>query len=198
MRENNIKGKKAIRFRKHSHKHHHTQTSKNLLLNREKVTASNQVWVGDMTYIRVGKAWNYLSVVMDLFTRKIIGWTFGRNRTTELVTESLIMAADDYAHTNETIFHSDQGSEYGSRLYFKSLRDRNIQISMSRRGHCWDNAHMESFFHSLKTEMIYFNNFETLEEAIAYTMDYINWYNEDRLHSSLGYLTPLEFEKMAA
>lgn len=198
MRENGIKGKKSIRFKKHSHKHHFAQTSKNLLLDREPVTASNQVWVGDMTYVQVGKQWNYLSVVMDLFTRKIIGWTFNRNRTADLVAESLIMAANDNDYTKETIFHSDQGSEYTSRLNFKTLNERNIRISMSRKGHCWDNAFMESFFHSLKTEMIYFNTFETIEEAVAYIMDYMKFYNQERIHSSLGYLTPSEFELMAA
>lgn len=198
MRENGIIGKKAIRFKKHAHNHHHARESQNLLLDRKQVTSRNQVWVGDITFVRVGKEWNYLSVVMDLYTRKVIGWTFEKNRSAEMVSESLIMATNNNEYSEDTIFHSDQGSEYASRLYFKTLRDRNIKISMSRKGHCWDNAYMESFFHSLKTEMIYFNNFKTLEEAIAYIIDYIDFYNHERLHSGLGYLTPDECERMVA
>lgn len=198
MRENGLVGKLARRFKKHSHRHHLMHSSKNLLLNREPVTNKNQVWVGDITFVRVKKDWNYLSVVMDLHTRKIIGWTFEKRRSAELVAESLMMAANDNDFTAQTIFHSDQGSEYASKHYINTLKDRDIKASMSRKGHCWDNAHMESFFHSLKTEMIYFNHFKTLEEATAYIIDYINFYNNERLHSSLGYTTPAEYERIAA
>lgn len=198
MRENGIVGKKAKRFKKHSHRHHLMQNSKNLLLNRALVTRKNEVWVGDITFIRIDKDWSYLSVVMDLYTRKIIGWTFEKERSAELVAESLVMAANDNKYTSETIFHSDQGSEYASRHYLKTLSNRSIKGSMSRKGHCWDNAHMESFFHTLKTEMIYFNYFKTLEEATAYIIDYIHFYNNERLHSSLGYKCPAEYERIAA
>jgi len=198
MRDNGIVGKKAKRFKKHKHRHHLAQNSKNLLLNRTPVTTKNEVWVGDITFIKVKKEWSYLSVVMDLHTRKIIGWTFEKKRSADMVTESLIMAANDNKHTTNTIFHSDQGSEYASRKYIKELRSRNIQASMSRKGHCWDNAYMESFFHSLKTEMIYFNNFKTLEEATAYIIDYIHFYNHERLHSGLDYQTPSEYERIVA
>ena len=198
MRENGIMGKKARRFKNHRHKHHIYDASRNLLLHREPVTATNQVWVGDITFARVGKAWSYLSVVMDLYSRKIIGWTFEKNRSAELAAESFEMAANYNHYTASTIFHSDQGSEYASKQYQDVLNGRNIQISMSRKGHCWDNAHMESFFHSLKTEMIYFNHFKTLEEATAYIIDYIHFYNHERIHSGLCYLTPVECEQMAA
>ena len=161
-------------------------------------TSKNEVWVGDITFIKVNKEWSYLSVVMDLHTRKIIGWTFEKKRSADMVSESLIMAANDNRYTSSTIFHSDQGSEYASRKYIKELDDRNIQASMSRKGHCWDNAYMESFFHSLKTEMIYFNHFKTLEEATAYIIDYIYFYNHERLHSGLGYQTPAEYERIVA
>ena len=198
MRENGIVGKKAIRFKCHKHKHHLMKSTKNLLLNREPVSAKNEVWVGDITFVRVNNAWNYLSVVMDLYTRKIIGWTFATKRGAALVSESLIMAAEGNEDTSGTIFHSDQGSDYASKYFVKELKQRNIKVSMSRKGHCWDNAHMESFFHTLKTEMIYFNHFKTIEEAIAYIVDYINFYNNERLHSGLGYMCPAQFEKMAA
>jgi len=198
MRENGIMGKKARRFRNHRHKHHIYDASQNLLLSRDSVTSTNQVWVGDITFVRVGKEWSYLSVVMDLYSRKIIGWTFEKNRSAELVSESVLMAANDNKPGVDTIFHSDQGSEYASRAYIKTLRELRIRMSMSRKGHCWDNASMESFFGSLKTEMIYFNHFKTLEEAMAYIIDYIHFYNHERIHSGLGYLTPVEYEKMVA
>jgi transposase InsO family protein len=198
MRENGIIGKKAKRFKKHKHRHHIMQNSKNLLLNLEPITEKNKVWVGDITFIKVNKDWSYLSVVMDLYTRKVIGWTFNKKRSADMVTESLIMTANDNKFNADTIFHSDQGSEYASRKYTQALRSRNIRASMSRRGHCWDNAYMESFFHSMKTEMIYFNHFKTLEEATAYINNYIHFYNNKRLHSSLDYQTPAEYERIVA
>lgn len=198
MRENGIVGKKAKRFKKHAHRHQRMWGSKNLLLERDVPTASNQVWVGDITFIRVGKQWNYLSVVMDRYSREIIGWSFDRSRSAELVRESLLMAVMGNQITPGMIFHSDQGSEYASKLYMDTLEDEGIQGSMSRKGHCWDNAHMESFFQSLKTEMVYFNHFKTLEEATAYIMDYIRFYNHERLHSGIGYQSPSSYGRMAA
>jgi len=198
MRENGIVGKKAIRFKYHKHRHHLMKNPKNLLLNREPVSAKNEVWVGDITFIRINNSWSYLSVVMDRYTREIIGWSLGKNRGAALVSESLIMAATTNGDIEKTIFHSDQGSDYASREFVSVLKDRKMEISMSRKGHCWDNAHMESFFHTLKTEMIYFNHFKTLEEATAYIIDYIHFYNTERLHSGLGYKSPVQFDKMAA
>lgn len=198
MRQNSIIGLKAVRFKSHQHKHYITSNSHNLLLNRPAATSINQVWVGDITFIRINKEASYLSVVMDIYSRKIIGWTFEKRRSADLVTESLIMAANGQAHTDETIFHSDQGAEYASKVHTATLHELNIKMSMSRRGHCWDNAHMESFFHTLKTEMVYFNTFKTLEEAMAYIIDYIYFYNNERIHSGINYLTPVACELMVA
>lgn len=198
MRENGIMGKKARRFKRHAHRHQRMWDSKNLLLSREEVTARNQVWVGDITFIRVGRQWSYLSVVMDLYSREIIGWAFDKSRSAELVRESLLMAVQGNPVEDGLIFHSDQGSEYASRIYMEALAESGIRISMSRKGHCWDNAHMESFFQSLKTEMVYFNHFRTLEEATAYIMDYIHFYNYERLHSGIGYDFPARYQRMAA
>lgn len=198
MRENGIIGKKAIKFKRHSHRHHLKRDSRNLLLDHKPLTDKNQVWVGDITFIRVGKEWSYLSVVMDRYTRKIIGWTFSRRTGAELVTESLLMAFNEEQPDSGLIFHSDQGTEYASNLYHRTLKECGIRMSMSRKGHCWDNAYMESFFHSLKTEMIYFNHFATLGEATAYINAYIYYYNHKRIHSGLDYHTPVEFDRMAA
>lgn len=198
MQANGIIGKKARRFKCHQHKHLLFKNTQNLLMQRLPVTACNQVWLGDITFIRVGNQWAYLSVVMDRFSRKIIGWSFNRKRSAELVSESLLMALGDNAPASDLMFHSDQGSEYASRHYQALLNKHNVRISMSRKGHCWDNAHMESFFHSLKTEMIYFNHFKTLDVATAYIIAYIRFYNHERLHSGLGYIPPVKYENMAA
>ena len=198
MRENGLVGKKAMKFKRHRHRHHLQWSSQNLLLEKNEVKKKNQVWVGDITFIRVGKEWSYLSVVMDRFTRKVVGWTFSRKTGAELVAESLLMAYQEEQPGKGLIFHSDQGTEYASNLYQGILKERGIRISMSRKGHCWDNAHIESFFHTLKTEMVYFQHFRTLEEATAFIIDYIHFYNHERLHSGLQYRTPIEQERMVA
>jgi len=198
MRENDIRGKKFRRYKKHRPQHHIADNSSNLLRKREPVTSINQVWVGDITFIRVGDEWNYLSVVMDLYSRKILGWSFAKQRSAKLVTEVVHKALKDNTTTTETICHTDQGCEYSSHLYQNTLKENGLKMSMSRKGHCWDNANMESFFHSLKTEMIYFNKFKTLEEAKLYIINYMQFYNYERIHSGINYLTPVLCEKQAA
>ena len=198
MRENGIIAKMARRFKRHTHKHEIFRSSTNLLLEREPVSAPNQVWVGDVTFIRVGNKWSYLSTVMDLFSREIIGWSVSDKNDAASVKETLIMAASNNNCTTETIFHSDQGAVYASKVYRDVLDEFNLKISMSRKGHCWDNAYMESFYHTLKTEMVYFMKFKYLAEATAHIMDYIRFYNNDRLHSGLGYITPCQMTKLVA
>ena len=190
MRENGIVARMARRFRRHSHRHELFRSSTNLLLGREPTTAPNQVWVGDITFIRVGGEWSYLSTVMDRHTRQIIGWSFADKRSAALVREALIMATQHCLPTPETIFHSDQGCEYASKEYRRVLESFGLRVSMSRKGHCWDNAYMESFYHTLKTEMVYFQKFRYLAEATAYIVDYVRFYNSERLHSGLNYQTP--------
>ena len=184
--------------KRHSHRHELFRSSTNLLLDRGPTTAPNQVWVGDITFIRVGSKWSYLSTVMDRHSRQIIGWSFASKRSAGLVREALLMAMEGNAPTAETIFHSDQGSEYPSKEYRRVLEELDLRISMSRKGHCWDNVYMESFYHSLKTEMVYFQKFRHLTEAVAYIMDYIRFYNSDRLHSGLEYRTPNQVAAIAA
>ena len=198
MRDNDIKGKKFRRYRKHRPLHHIADNSTNLLRKREPVTSTNQVWVGDITFIRVAEEWSYLSVVMDLYSRKILAWSFNERRSAKLVSATVLKAVKENNCTTKTICHTDQGCEYTSHLYQNTLRDNNLLMSMSRKGHCWDNANMESFFHSLKTEMIYFNKFKTLEEAKSYIVDYMYFYNNERIHSGINYLTPVLCEKQAA
>jgi putative transposase len=198
MRDYGIQAKMARRFRKHSHRHHLIRAPKNLLLDRGPVTGANQVWVCDVTYIRVGKDWNYLCTVMDLYTRKVIGWQFARKLDTTVAREALLMALESYTPQAGAIFHTDQGVEFANKGLKAMLDAHNLLVSKSRKGCCWDNAKMESFYHTLKTEMVYFQSFRHLTEALAYIIDYIHFYNHDRLHSSLNYQSPSTYEAMTA
>jgi len=198
MRSNDIVAKMSRRFKRHSHRHHLIREPKNLLLNRDPVQRANEVWVCDVTYIRVGKDWNFLCTVMDLYTRKIIGWHFARILNARLAKEALLMALQDNKPGPGTIFHTDRGIEFANKELKATLDEHNLLISKSRKGCCWDNANMESFYHTLKTEMVYFQSFKNLVEALAHIMDYIKFYNHDRLHSSLNYQSPINYELEAA
>jgi transposase InsO family protein len=198
MRENGLKAKMARRFKYHRHRDWLFAKTPNLLLGRPHATAANQVWVGDVSYIRVRGKWSYIAIVMDHYSRRVLGWSFSGRHDAALTREALLMAIETGAPGKETIFHSDQGSEYASKEYRAVLESTGLRISMSRKGHCWDNAHMESFFGTLKTEMVYFQKFQRLEEAVAYIAEYIRFYNCERLHSGLGYCTPTQYEANAA
>lgn len=198
MHSNGIVAKMARRFKKHSHRHHLIREPRNLLLNRAPVKQANEVWVCDVTYIRVGRDWNYLCTVMDLYTRKIIGWHFARTLNARLAKEALLMALQDNKPGDGAIFHTDRGIEFANKELKAVLDEHNLSVSKSRKGCCWDNANMESFYHTLKTEMVYFHQFRNLVEAIAHIMDYIRFYNRERLHSSLNYHSPIEYELQAA
>ena len=198
MRVNGIQSKMKAKFKKYNNVYTLGKFSQNLLLKQKPPKEKNQIWVGDVTYIRVGKNWSYLAVVMDLHTRRIIGWSFSKLRTKQIVNDAIRMAIACQKPKEKLIFHSDQGIEYFATDFRAILKENNITQSMSRRGCCWDNAFMESFFSSLKTEMVYFQNFKHLEQAMAYIIDYITFYNDKRIHSGLNYLTPKEFEKWVA
>ena len=165
----------------------------------ECVMAPNQVWSGDITYIATEEGWLFLAVFMDIFTRKIVGFSCDDNMETELILNALEMALGRQAvEDGQLIAHSDRGSQYASEKFSKRLRLAGIIASMSRKGNCWDNAHVESFFHSLKTELVYRRNFKTREEAKQAIFKWIEtWYNRERRHSALEYMSPIEYEKLA-
>lgn len=198
MRENGIASKVTRRFKPRKQNYLTYTHVPNLLLERGIPTQKNQIWVGDVTYIRVNGSWTYLAVVMDLCTRKILGWAYGSHRKFDLVKEALSMAVSTSPPSKDTIFHSDQGIEYTVSTYQQLVKSYGITPSMSRKGHCWDNAWTESFFHTLKTEMIYFQKFSNLPEATAYIMDYVTFFNHKRIHSSLNYSTPNQYHLEAA
>ena len=198
MRKHKIVSKVTRRFKPRKINYAHYLGTPNLLLDREAPGKRDEVWVSDVTYIRVNGAWTYLAIIMDLYTRKVLGWAYSSSRKIQLVKEALAMAVSVSPPSKRTILHSDQGIEYTSTAYREKVLSYGITPSMSRKGHCWDNAFMESFFHTLKTEMIYFHKFSNITEATAYIMDYITFYNHKRIHSSLNYSTPQDYHRAAA
>ena len=160
------------------------------------VDKPNDTWVSDITYIRTKEGWIYLATVLDLYSRKIIGWATGRRQTASLIIKAFNMATSRLKSTDSVILHSDQGSQYSSYDYTQLAKEHNITLSMSRRGNCYDNAVAESFFKTLKKELIRKQNFETREIADSKIFEYIEmFYNAKRRHSYLGYVSPNEFEK---
>lgn len=166
--------------------------------NVENVWMPNQVFAGDITYIHTEEGFLFLAVFLDIFTRKIVGFSADDNMRSQLILDALNMALQQQeVISGQTIVHSDQGSQYASEEYRKRVDLVGIIASMSRRGNCYDNAHCESFFHSLKTELVYRTTFKTREEAKQAIYQWIDaWYNRQRRHSSIDYMSPVEFEKL--
>ena len=159
----------------------------------------NQVWLADLTYIPTGEGWLYLAAVLDLHTRKIVGWSMRETLHTEIATEALTMAIDRQRPAPGLIHHSDRGIQYAAETYRQTLARSGITPSMSRRGDCLDNAPMESFFHTLKTERVHHRVYATRANARRDLFGYIEgFYNSRRLHSSLGYISPADAERRAA
>jgi putative transposase len=157
--------------------------------------APNQRWVADFTYIWTAEGWLYFAVVLDLFSRRVVGWSMRSDMTAELVTDALVMALWRRGKPRELLHHSDQGSQYTSEQCQKLLADSGIVCSMSRRGDVWDNSAMESFFASLKKERVYRHNYVTRDEARADLFDYVErFYSQRRLHSTIGYMSPAAYE----
>ena len=158
----------------------------------------NQKWVADFTYIWTAEGWLYVAAVIDLFSRRVVGWSMSDTMTAQLVTDALIMAIWRRGKPDALLHHSDQGSQYTSEQFQRLMADNGVTCSMSRSGNVWDNAAMESFFSSLKTERIGKKVYRTRTQAKADVFDYIEcFYNPTRRHSTLGYLSPIDFEMEA-
>lgn len=162
-------------------------------------TGVDQVWVADITYLKVKKRWMYLSVIMDFYSRRIIAWTLANTRTSEVTKRTLKSAIRKRRPQAGLILHTDRGIEYRSHAYQKALKSYGIRHSLNRLGHCTDNAHMESFFHSMKAELIRGRRYDTEENLRSDLRHYINhFYNAKRLHSGIGYCSPVEYEQLVA
>ncbi len=196
MRVNNIKAKTKRRFRVTTVQNSKAQPSENLLNQNFTAASENKIWTGDITYVWTKEGWIYLAVVMDIYSRKIVGWLIDSSLSTELVIRALMMAVLHRNPERGIIFHSDRGSQYTSGSFRELLKNYGIVQSMSSTGNCYDNAVTESFFHTLKTELTYWEKYQTRDEAKGSIFEYIEInYNRRRLHSSLGYLSPVEFEE---
>lgn len=170
----------------------------NLLDRAFEASAPNRKWVADFTYIWTAEGWLYVAAVIDLFSRRVVGWAMKAEMTAQLVADALMMAIWRRGKPDSLLHHSDQGSQYTSEPFQRLLADHGITCSMSRSGNVWDNAAIESFFSSLKTERTARKVYRTRDDARADVFDYIErFYNPRRRHSTLGYLSPVEFEKRA-
>lgn len=158
-------------------------------------TRPDQVWVTDATCVLTGQGWLYVVAVLDIYTRRVVGWSMGQSLDAEMTTNALLMAIAQRRPPPELIVHSDRGTQFASALYRRTLAQHRLLASMSRQGNCYDNAYIESFWSSMKYEVVYHERFATREAARAAIFDYIEtFYNRTRLHSSLGYVSPQTFE----
>ena len=191
-----VAAKQRKRFKATTDSNHQLPVAPNLLNRRFSVTTPNCVWVGDITYVWTSEGWLYLAVVMDLYSRRIVGWSMNKCISRRLVMDALIMAIWRRKPSRGLIFHSDRGSQYCSHDFQKLLKNHGMLSSMSRKGDCWDNAVAESFFGSLKIEQVFGKRYFSRSFARQDIVDYIEmFYNSRRRHSSLGYMNPIEFEK---
>lgn len=190
-----LRAKAARKFKATTNSNHSLPVAGNLLQQNFEADRSNQKWVSDITYIATDEGWLYLAVVMDLYSRIVVGWSMSERMTVQLTCDALRMALFRRHRPRGVILHSDRGSQYCAHEYQALLRDHGLICSMSARGNCYDNAAMESWNHSLKVEAVHGERFATRTIARSRVFDYIEvYYNRHRLHSKLGYKSPTEFE----
>ena len=197
MREEGLRGKKSKRFKVTTMSSHNNAVAPNLLGRSFDVSSRelNTAWAGDITYLPTREGWLYLAALIDLSSRRVVGWSLGSSLEETLTMNALKMALSTREIGNgKMLHHSDRGSQYASREYQSALGERGITSSMSRKGDCWDNAVVESFFATLKTEIVNDAKWESRSHAAREVTEYLNWYNFNRRHSTLGYLTPAEYE----
>ena len=199
MKLDGLQAAGAKRFRVTTNSKHRHPLAKNLLQDQTSALAPDTVWTSDITYIPTNEGWLYLCVVLDTYSRRIVGWSMQTTLHAEIVTRALEGAYQTRKPLPGLIFHSDRGSQYASDVVRKKLMGRGSKQSMSGRGNCYDNAITETFFSSLKKELVYRCKFGTREEAKQAIFEYIEvFYNRERVHSSLGFRSPEDFEKLVA
>jgi putative transposase len=197
MHDNDIRAKTVRKFRNTTDSNHPFPVAENVLDRQfDAAQGPNERWVTDITWIPTREGWLYLAVVEDLFSRRVVGWSLADNMESRLVVDALEMAVKRRLPGERLLAHSDRGSQYASDHYQRLLSKHGITCSMSGVGQCWDNAPMESFFASLKKELVHHEDYQTRAEARASIIAYIEmFYNPKRRHSSLGYLSPADYEK---
>jgi len=199
MRREGLSARPPRRYRATTDSGHSLPVAPNVVARRFHAEAPDRVWVTDMTYVWTWEGWLFLAAIVDVFSRRIVGWALAEHLRTELALEALGMALGIRQPERGLVHHSDRGCQYASDMYRSELAARGIVCSMSRVGDCWDNAVAESFFATLKTELIHRRPWPTKQEAKAAIHDYIaTFYNPHRRHSSLGYLSPMDYEKRHA
>lgn len=196
MRQASIQVRRRRAFRpRTTHSNHDHPVALNLVARQFKVDAPNKVWAGDITYVRCSSGWVYLAVVIDLYSRRVIGWSIQPTLHRQLVIDALLMAIGNRGRPTGGIFHSDRGSQYASRQFRRLLKRSGMQASMSRKGDCWDNSPVESFFASLKKEALLGSTMNTAQIRQE-VFEYIEvFYNRRRIHSALGGVSPEMFER---
>jgi len=196
MQEEDLQVKTKRKFKVTTDSNHNKQIAPNLIEREFDVATQDTVYVGDITYISTREGWLYLAVILELFSRQVIGWSMGTKNNAELVQDALTMALWRRGEVNDVIVHSDQGSTYASGDYQRQLSANQLRCSMSRKGECLDNAVAESFFGSLKNELVYHEDYKTRAEARQSIFEYIEvFYNRKRRHAFLNYMTPVEYEE---
>ena len=196
MKANGIRSKIKKRYKITTKSNHKRAISPNLLQAAPTPREINRIWLSDITYIWTREGWLYLAAILDLFNRQIVGWSLSDNLKKELVGQAIQRAIGHRKPRSPLIFHSDRGSQYASKAFRCLLKAHGIKGSMSRKGDCWDNAVVESFFGSLKQERVQWRNYQTRYEAQQDILEYISmFYNGSRLHSYLGYMSPNDFER---
>ena len=195
MKKLGLQAKSPKRYKVTTDSRHSHPVAPNLLDRKFDVNEANRVWTTDITYVWTLAGWLYLAVVMDLYSRQIVGWAMDRRMKKELTLEALAMAYWRRKPAPGLLHHSDRGSQYACQDYQKRLKAYEMVPSMSRKGNCWDNAPTERFFRSLKSERLAECRFVSREAARAEVLDYITYYNSIRLHSTLGYKSPMDYEK---
>lgn len=195
MRAEGIRAKTVKKWRATTQSRHRMPVAANVLDRQFSITRPNRVWAGDITYVWTAEGWLYLAVVLDLYSRAVIGWALEARLTGDLARQALTMAIRHRTPKGGLLHHSDRGSQYAATAYQQLLTTHGMTGSMSRRGNCWDNACVESFFGTLKRELIYHRQYRTRDEAPQDIFEYIEvFYNRLRRHSTLGYSSPAEFE----
>jgi len=196
MKQKGLCGRQKGRYRVQTTDSNHDEPiAPNRLAEAPKASAPNQIWVADITYIKIGESWLYLAAIMDLYSRKIVGWAMGEHIDTALILKALFMALLHRQPPANLLFHSDRGVQYASADYRAALHQAGLVASMSGKGNCYDNAVMESFWSTLKLELVYRRDFQTRAHARSEIFDYIElFYNRLRSHSALNYLSPVDFE----